>query len=134
VIAYTGIGFIRKDQLVLLKVLKSKIHRATVTDANLEYEGSITLDQSLMEAAGFREYEKVAIWNVTNGNRLSTYVMTPAPPGSGVVCINGSAAHKCQKGDVVILACFVSMTEEEYKDHKPIKIYMSENNQIKKIT
>lgn len=116
---------------MLLNLLKSKIHRATVTEANLEYEGSITLDQSLMEAAGLVENERVDIWNVTRGTRLSTYVMAPAEPGSGVVCINGAAAHHMSVNDIVIIASFVLVDAKEAKTHKPLKVIVNPKNQVK---
>lgn len=114
-----------------IQVLKSKIHRAVVTHADVEYEGSVTLDANIMEAAGLLENERVDIWNVTNGNRLSTYAMTPAEPGSGIVCINGAAAHLMNVGDVVIIASYAYVNEEEYKKHKPTKVIIEGQNKIK---
>jgi aspartate 1-decarboxylase len=90
-------------------MLKSKIHRATVTDANLEYEGSITIDENLMDAADLIEFEKVAIFDVTNGNRIETYVIR-GERGTGVMCVNGAAAHQIRQGDIVIVASFVGWT------------------------
>ena len=118
---------------MLIQVLKSKIHRATVTQANLEYEGSITLDQSLMEAAGLYENERVDIWNVTNGERLSTYVMAPAEPGSGMICVNGAAAHKVRTGDVIIIASYAWIEPSSAKKHKPLKVLVTPQNQIKTV-
>lgn len=118
---------------MLLSILKSKIHRATVTDANINYEGSITLDQDLMENAGLFVNEMVHIWDATSGNRLYTYVMTPAPRGSGTVCINGAAAHLIQKGHIVIITSFANMTMEEMKNHKATKVLVDEKNRIKQI-
>ena len=102
-----------------------------MTEANLEYEGSITLDQSLMEAAGLVENERVDIWNVTRGTRISTYVMAPAEPGSGMVCINGAAAHHMSVGDIVIIASFAMMDIKETKKHKPLKVLVTPGNQVK---
>ncbi|UCD94368.1 MAG: aspartate 1-decarboxylase, partial [Candidatus Zixiibacteriota bacterium] len=90
---------------MLISINKSKIHRATVTDANLNYEGSITIDADLMKAADIVEYEKVQIANIANGERLETYVMT-GEPGSGTICINGAAARKCRKGDLIIIISY----------------------------
>ncbi len=118
---------------MMLQVLKSKIHRVTVTHADIEYEGSITMDQTLMESAGLYENERVYIWNVTNGNRLSTYVMAPAEPGSGVICINGAAAHKVKVGDVVIIASYAFIDEKEAKSHKPTKVIAGPRNTVKVI-
>jgi aspartate 1-decarboxylase len=95
----------------LLTICKSKIHRATVTDANVEYVGSITIDQDLMERAGLRKGELVHIWNITNANRFETYVI-PGPKRSGMICINGAAAHLCKAGDKIIIAAFV-LTDED---------------------
>lgn len=116
---------------MLLNLLKSKIHRARITEANLEYEGSITLDQTLMEAAGLVENERVDIWNVTRGTRLSTYVMAPAEPGSGMVCINGAAAHHMSVGDIVIVASFALFDAKEAAKHKPLKVLVTQDNQVK---
>lgn len=118
---------------MLLSILKSKIHRAVVTDANVDYEGSITLDQDLVEAAGLHVHEMVHVWDATSGNRLYTYVMTPAPRGSGTVCINGAAAHLIKKGHIVIITSFVNLTKEELKTHKPIKVLVDSHNKIKQI-
>lgn len=116
---------------MLIQVLKSKIHRAVVTHADVEYEGSITLDQTLMEAAGLFENERVDVWNVTNGNRLATYVMAPAEPGSGIVCINGAAAHLVRKGDVVIIASYAWIEASERSRHRPKKVIVGEGNGVR---
>ncbi len=100
------------------KMLMGKIHRATVTEANLAYQGSISIDADLLDAAGILEFEQVEVWNITNGNRFSTYAME-APRGSGTVCINGAAAHKAQPGDLVIVANFAWMHDSEAHYHKP---------------
>ena len=93
---------------MLISVYKSKIHRATVTEANLNYEGSLTIDSDLMKAAGIVPFEKVHVVNVTNGNRLETYAIE-GKPGSGVICLNGAAAHKGKKGDTVIIIAYALM-------------------------
>jgi len=108
-------------------LLKSKIHRATVTEANLDYEGSVTIDEELMRAANIAEYEQVHIYDVTNGNRIITYAMI-GPPGSGTICINGAAAHKVHPGDLVILATYSLMTEEEQKKFKPVIVQVNNTN------
>ena len=90
---------------MLIVVLKSKIHRVTVTDHDLDYEGSLTLDRDLIERAALYPYEKIAVWNVSNGHRFETYVIE-GPPGSGVVCVNGAAAHLATKGDILIVAAY----------------------------
>ena len=95
----------------LLNICKSKIHRATVTDANLDYVGSITIDEELMEYAAIREHELVHVWNVSNGDRFETYAI-PGARGSGTICVNGAAAHLATKGDKVIIVSFV-LTDEE---------------------
>ena len=113
-------------------LLKSKIHRATVTEADLEYEGSITVDRDLMDAADFQHYEQVQIFNITNGNRLTTYVIE-GERGSGEICINGAAAHLATKGDLVIIASFSSYDEEECKSYAPKLVYVDGGNRIKEI-
>src|SRR6185503_13075519 len=111
-------------------LFKSKIHRATVTQADLDYEGSVTIDAGLMEAADILPNEQVAIWNVTRGTRLETYAL-PGEPGSGVVCINGAAAHLMQPGDLVILATFAALDEAEVRTHRPKVVLVDEKNRIK---
>ncbi len=101
-----------------LNVFKSKIHRATVTHADREYEGSVTIDAALMEAAEILPYEAVHVWNVTRGTRLVTYALE-GPRGSGAVCVNGAAAHLNEPGDVVILATFADLTPAEARGHRP---------------
>ncbi|WP_437757355.1 aspartate 1-decarboxylase [Sorangium sp. So ce1389] len=100
------------------RMFKSKIHRATVTHADLHYEGSVTIDADLLEAADILPYEAVDIWNVTRGSRLTTYALAGAR-GSGVICINGAAAHLNQPGDLVIIATFADMDEAEARRHTP---------------
>jgi aspartate 1-decarboxylase len=112
---------------VLRHFLLGKIHRATVTRADLDYMGSITIDAGLMQAAGFLENEKVDIYDVTNGARLSTYVI-PGKPGSGEIGINGAAAHVVKPGDLVILATFGWMTEEEAAGRRPRIVHVDGMN------
>jgi aspartate 1-decarboxylase len=110
-------------------VFKSKIHRATVTQADLNYEGSVTIDEALMVAADIESFEAVHIWNVTRGTRLTTYALE-GPAGSGIICINGAAAHLNQPGDVVILATFAEYDEEEITSHEPVVVLVDERNRI----
>jgi aspartate 1-decarboxylase len=110
-------------------LFKSKIHRATVTHADLEYEGSVTIDEDLMDAAGIWNYEAVHVWNITRGTRLQTYAIG-GPRGSGVICINGAAAHLNKPGDMVILATFAEMEEEEARRHVPRVVLVDRNNRI----
>jgi len=114
---------------MLRQLLLGKIHRATVTRADLHYVGSITLDPLLIEAAGFLENEKIDIYDVTNGSRLSTYVI-PGTTGSGEVGINGAAAHLIQVGDLVILASYGWLNEVEAARHVPAVIFVDEHNRI----
>lgn len=113
-------------------MLKSKIHRAIVTEAKLNYVGSITVDEKLMEASKILEYEKVQVVDVENGNRLETYVIA-GKAGSGVICLNGAAARLVQPGDKVIIMAYCDMSEEETKTHKPTVVFVDENNNIKEI-
>ena len=110
-------------------LLKSKIHRATVTEANLDYEGSVTIDAALMEAADIVEHEQVQIYDVTNGARLTTYAI-PGPAGSGTVCINGAAAHLVQAGDLVILATYAEFDEADVRRHRPRVVFVDAENRI----
>ena len=114
---------------MLRHLLLSKIHRATVTRADLHYAGSITLDPLLIRAAGFVENEKIDIYDVTNGARLSTYVI-PGKSGSGEVGVNGAAAHLVNPGDLVILAAYAWMTESEAESHRPRVVHVDENNRV----
>lgn len=111
-------------------MLKSKLHRGTVTDANLHYEGSITIDEGLMEAADILPYEKVAIYNVSNGERFTTYAITGAR-GSGVMCLNGAAARRASKGDIIIIATYVMVDESSVKGWAPKCVLLDKNNTIK---
>ena len=113
-------------------MMNGKIHRATVTQADLNYVGSITIDEDIMDAVGIEANEKVAIVNNNNGARLETYVIK-GERGSGVVCLNGAAARLVQPGDIVIIISYVMMDAEEAKHHKPKVAIMDENNRIKEM-
>lgn len=115
---------------MLLEFLYSKIHRATVTDANLEYVGSITIDKTLMNKANLKEGQKVEVLDVNNGERFQTYVIT-GEADSGVICVNGAAARKVQKGDKVIIVAYAYFTQEEKTNFKPAIVIVDENNRIK---
>ena len=112
-----------------LSMFKSKIHRATVTHADLAYEGSVTIDRDLLELAGILPFEAVHIWNATQGTRLMTYALE-GPRGSGAICVNGAAAHLNKPGDLVILATFAEMTPEEARAHKPIVVRVDSQNRM----
>lgn len=112
-----------------MEFLYGKIHRATVTDANLEYVGSITIDKTLMLASGIMQNQKVEILDVNNGERFCTYVIEGAAD-SGVICLNGAAARKVQKGDKVIIVAYASMTPDEYKNFNPKIVHVDDNNKI----
>lgn len=115
---------------MLLQMLKAKIHRATVTGSDLNYEGSIGIDEVLMEAAGLVPHEAVNIWNVTNGERLQTYVL-PSPKGSGEICLNGAAARRAEVGDLVIIAAFGLYSDpEEVTKHSPRIVFVDVNNRL----
>jgi aspartate 1-decarboxylase len=116
-----------------ISVLKSKIHRATVKQAELDYVGSITIDENLMEAAGILEYEKVQIVDVNNGSRFETYVIS-GEPGSGMICLNGAAARMVQSGDKIIIMCYAQMTPEEFRENPPKVVFVDDENQITRIT
>ncbi len=111
------------------KMLKSKIHRATVTGADLHYEGSITIDLDLLEASDIIPYEAVAVWNVTNGNRFETYAIE-GERGSGVICINGAAARLVAPRDLVIVASFVDMENSEALKHEPKLVFVDDKNRM----
>jgi aspartate 1-decarboxylase len=112
-----------------LNIFKSKLHRVTVTHADLEYEGSVTIDADLMQAANILPYEAIHIWNITRGTRLVTYALE-GPRGSGAVCVNGAAAHLNGPGDIVVLATFADMTREEAAVHRPTVVHVDERNRI----
>lgn len=113
-------------------MMNAKIHRATVTEANLNYVGSITIDEDILDAVGMVANEKVAIVNNNNGARLETYII-PGERGSGVVCLNGAAARLVQVGDVVIIISYVMISEEKVPNHKPKVAIMDEKNKIKEL-
>ena len=118
---------------MLLTMLKSKLHRATVTEANLNYVGSITIDKNFMEKANILEYEKIQVVDINNGSRLETYVI-PGEKGSKVICLNGAAARFVQPGDKVILMTYCQVNENEAREHKPTVVFLDDNNSISEIT
>lgn len=118
---------------MMLNMLKGKIHRATVIQAELDYVGSITVDKNLLVAAGILEYEKVQIVDVNNGSRFETYTIA-GEPGSGMICLNGAAARCVSTGDKVIIMCYAQLSQEEAKDHKPQVVFVDEANHIQRIT
>jgi len=111
------------------QMFSAKIHRAVITQANLEYEGSITVDLDLMDAAGILPYEAVHLWNVTRGSRLMTYAL-PGERRSGVICVNGAAAHLNEPGDIIIIATFVDMNDDEARAHVPTVVRVDRENRI----
>lgn len=115
-----------------IKMLKGKIHRATVTQAALDYVGSITLDENLLDAAGILEYEYVQIADINNGNRFETYTIA-GERGSGIVCLNGAAARCVSKGDLIIIMSYCNLDADEAKNHKPKVVFVNQNNDIDKI-
>lgn len=115
-----------------ISMLKSKIHRAVITQAELNYVGSVTIDEELMEAAGLYEYERVHISNVNSGSRIETYVIA-GERGSGVICLNGAAARSGQKGDHVIIMAYANMTPEEIKTHRPKVVFVGDKNEIVRV-
>lgn len=116
-----------------LTMLKGKIHRAVVKQAELNYVGSITIDPKLMEAAGILEYEQVQIVDVENGNRFETYTIN-GEPGSGMICLNGAAARQVQVGDHVIIMAYCQMDTNEAKEHKPKVVFVDEDNHISRVS
>jgi len=117
---------------MVIEVCKSKIHKVTVTEANLQYVGSITIDQDLMDAANLIENEKVQVVNINNGERLETYVIKGSR-GTGIICLNGAAARMVQTGDVVIIMSYVQVSNDELAQHRPNVVIMGEHNRIKEI-
>jgi aspartate 1-decarboxylase len=117
---------------VVRTMMKSKIHRATVTESNLQYEGSVTIDEGLLEKADIQEYEQVQIYNITNGERFTTYAIKGGRD-SGVICINGAAAHKAKKGDMVIIVSYGEYAGEELKSFEPKRVYVDEKNRARKV-
>ena len=118
---------------MMLTMLKGKIHRATVKQAEVDYIGSITIDSELMEAAGILEYEKVQVVDVNNGKRLETYVIA-GEPGSGMICLNGAAAHYVEVGDKVIIMCYAQVDEREAAQMKPRVVFVDDDNKASRIT
>lgn len=116
-----------------LEMLKGKIHRATVVQAELDYVGSITVDEELLEASGILEYEKVQVVDINNGNRLETYTIA-GERGSGMICLNGAAARCVSTGDKVIIMAYAAMTPEEAKTSRPKVVFVDDNNKIARIT
>lgn len=115
---------------MLRTMMKAKIHRATVTDSNLDYQGSITIDETLLGETGIIPYEQVDIYNITNGERFTTYAIK-GPRDSGVICINGAAAHKAKRGDLVIIVSYGTFQENELEGFEPRVAFVDENNRIK---
>lgn len=118
---------------MMLTMLKGKIHRATVKQAEIDYIGSITIDSELMEAAGILEYEKVQVADVNNGKRLETYVIA-GEPGSGMICLNGAAAHYVEVGDKVIIMCYAQVDDQEAAQMKPHVVFVDDDNKISRVT
>ncbi len=114
------------------RMFASKIHRATVTGADVDYEGSVTIDQDLLDAAGILEWEEVHVWDVTNGARLATYAIS-GERGSGDVCINGAAAHLVRPGDLVILATFADMDDAAARTHTPTVVFVDGDNRVREM-
>ncbi len=117
----------------MLNMLKGKIHRVRVTQAELDYVGSITVDEDLLDAAGILEYEKVQIVDINNGQRFETYTIK-GERGSGIVCLNGAAARCVQKNDLIIIMSYAQMSAEEAKNHKPYVVFADESNKISEIS
>ncbi len=115
-----------------VEMLKTKIHRATITEADLNYVGSITIDEDLLDAAGMMEYERVYILNINNGNRFDTYTIK-GERGSGRICINGAAARLVQPGDMIIILAYCSLEQDEAKYHTPCVVHVNERNEITEI-
>ncbi|SNV65048.1 aspartate 1-decarboxylase [Veillonella rodentium] len=117
---------------MILTMLKGKIHRATVTQAELDYVGSITIDINLLNASGIREYEQVQIVDINNGARFTTYTIA-GKPGSGVICLNGAAARNVQVNDKIIIMCYAQIDEHDIESHKPLVVFVDEKNKISHI-
>jgi aspartate 1-decarboxylase len=114
---------------MLATMLQAKLHRAHVTHSELEYEGSCAIDGHLLDTAGIREYQQIDIYNITNGERFTTYAIR-AEENSGIISINGAAAHKAEPGDVIIIAAYLQLDQRELASYKPTLVYLDENNQI----
>lgn len=111
-------------------MMKSKLHRATVTETNVDYEGSVTIDTDLLDAADILPHEQVHVWDVTNGARLVTYALA-GPRGSGVICVNGAGAHLIHTGDTVIIATYAEMADAEARAHEPKVVFLAAGNAVK---
>ncbi|WP_178041779.1 aspartate 1-decarboxylase [Frisingicoccus sp.] len=118
---------------MIMTMLKGKIHRATVLQAELDYVGSITIDEALMEASGICEYEQVQIVDINNGQRFETYVIA-GERGSGMICLNGAAARMVQVGDKIIIMCYAGMMPEEMTGYAPKVVFVDDENKVKRIT
>ena len=114
---------------MLVSMLQAKLHRATVTHSELEYEGSCAIDAKLLETAGIREYQQIEIYNITNGERFTTYAIT-AEKDSGIISVNGAAAHKANPGDMIIIAAYCQLDQRELVTFKPTLVYVDANNRI----
>src|SRR5262245_46877169 len=117
---------------MLREMLRAKVHRATVTETNVNYEGSLTLDASLMKAAGMIPYERIDVYNADSGTRFSTYLIE-GEPGSGVVCVNGAAAHLARPGERIIVATYAAFSPEEIATHRPTVVLVDSANRVKEI-
>ncbi len=117
---------------MLTTMLKAKLHRAHVTHSELGYEGSCAIDGKLLELAGIREYEQIEIYNVTNGNRFTTYAIR-AEDGSGVISVNGAAAHKADPEDIIIICAYTGLTAAELESFKPTLVYLEEGNRVTRV-
>lgn len=117
---------------MLLTILKAKLHRAVVTETDIDYVGSVTIDEELMNEVGILSFEQVHVWNLTNGSRLITYAI-PAKKNSGIICLNGAAAHLTRVGDRVIIGAFAQMEEKEAAKFKPRIAIINEENKIEKV-
>ena len=118
---------------MIMTMLKGKIHRATVVQAELDYVGSITIDEALMEASGISEYEQVQIVDVNNGQRFETYVIA-GERNSGMICLNGAAARMVQVGDKIIIMCYCGMSSDEMEGYAPKVVFVDEENKVSRIT
>lgn len=116
-----------------ISLLKCKLHRVTVTETQLDYEGSCAIDEDLLECSGLREFEQIHLWNVTNGERLTTYAIRAAR-GSGTISVNGSAAHKARNGDILIIAAFVNLTPDEVDGFAPTLVYVDGANRVARVS
>jgi len=114
---------------MLSTMLKAKLHRVTVTHSELEYEGSCAIDGKLLDTAGIREYEQIEIYNIANGERFTTYAIR-AEDNSGIISVNGAAAHKANPGDLIIICAYIGLNQQELLSYKPKLVYVDENNHI----